>query len=173
MDRQEEDDFREFVQARSPALLGTAFLLTGDRGLAEDLLQATLVRAYRHWPRVRACGSPEAYVRRIMTNQRIVWWRRKRLPVAAGPLPDLPAGDCQTAAVDQRDELWRALLQLSPRTRAVLVLRYWEDRTEAETAEILGCAVGSVKSQASRGLRRLRLVLEASQGADSAEEVRR
>lgn len=165
MDSQSEDEFREFVVARSPALLATAYLLTGDRGTAEDLLQVTLLKAYRHWARVRTAGSPEAYVRRVLANQRIAWWRRKRVAESSRPLPDLPGRDSATAAVDQRDELWRALHQLPPRTRAVLVLRYWEDRSEADTAEILGCSVGSVKSQASRGLRRLRDVLVESDGA--------
>jgi RNA polymerase sigma-70 factor (sigma-E family) len=170
MDRADEDDFREFVIARSPALLGTAYLLTGDRGVAEDLLQVTLVRAYRHWPRIQAAGNPEAYVRRVMTNLRISWWRRRRLAEsAAGALPELPAADGAASLAD-RDELWRALHQLAPRTRAVLVLRYWEDLSEAETARILGCSVGTVKSLASRGLRRLRDVLNESNGAATTPE---
>jgi RNA polymerase sigma-70 factor (sigma-E family) len=158
MDAAVEDDFHEFVVARSPALLVTAYLLTGDRGTAEDLLQITLMKAHRHWARIRAAGEPEAYLRRIMANQRISWWRRRRVAIADLPLPDVPVPD-DFGRLELRDELWRALRTLPPRTRAVLVLRYWEDRSEAETARILDCSVGSVKSQASRGLQRLRVVL--------------
>ena len=161
MDREAEDDFREFVVARSPALLVTAYLLTGDHGTAEDLLQVSLMKMHRHWSRIRSGGGPEAYVRRTMANQRISWWRRRRVTESGGPLPEVPAGD-DSGRVDLRDELWRALHRLPPRARAVLVLRYWEDLSEAETAEILECSVGSVKSQASRGLRRLRAVLAES-----------
>jgi RNA polymerase sigma-70 factor (sigma-E family) len=165
MDREAADDFREFVVSRSPALLVTAYLLTGDRGTAEDLLQTALLKTHRHWDRIRAGGNPEAYVRRVMANQRISWWRRRQLRVAESdrPLPDLPARD-DGDRIEQRDELWRALRQVPPRTRAVLVLRYWEDLSEEETARILNCSVGTVKSQASRGLRRLRDVLAGSAG---------
>jgi RNA polymerase sigma-70 factor (sigma-E family) len=156
-----DDDFRDFVQARSPALLGTAYALTGDRGLAEDLLQTALLKTYRHWSQVRRSDRPEAYVRRVMANQRISWWRRRRvaesgvdLPDRAGPVP---------YPMEDRDELWQALHELPPRMRAVLVLRYWEDLPEAEVAAVLGCSAGSVKSQASRGLQRLRAVLTADQ----------
>jgi RNA polymerase sigma-70 factor (ECF subfamily) len=163
MDSDVERDFRDFVVARSPALLATAYLLTGDRGIAEDLVQATLLRAYRHWARICAVGDPEAYVRRVLANQRISWWRRHRVTeaVTATP-PDLSVADATGAIVD-RDLLWRLLQQMAPRTRAVLVLRYWEDRSEAETAEILGCSVGTVKSQASRGLQRMRGRLAAAE----------
>ena len=150
-----DDDFREFVVARTPALLGTAFALTGDRGLAEDLLQTALLKTYRHWPAIRSSEHPDAYVRKIMANQRISWWRRRRVAESSLPVPDV-AGPDRRSGVEDRDELWQALRQLPPRTRAVVVLRYWEDLPEAEVADILGCSVGSVKSQASRGLQRLR-----------------
>ncbi|HVQ96081.1 MAG TPA: SigE family RNA polymerase sigma factor [Mycobacteriales bacterium] len=159
MDRDAEDDYREFVTARSPALLGTAYLLTGDRGLAEDLLQATLLQVYRHWSRIVVGGDPESYVRRALANQRISWWRRRRVSESVtGALPDQPVPDA-AAGLAERDEMWRALQHLPARVRAVLVLRYWEDLTEAETARVLGCSVGTVKSQSSRGIRRLREVL--------------
>jgi RNA polymerase sigma-70 factor (sigma-E family) len=166
MDAETEAGFRQFVLARSPALLGTAFLLTGDRGAAEDLLQIALLKLYRQWPRLRDTENPEAYMRRVMANQRISWWRRRRVPEdAVDPPPDRPSSDA-TAGIDQRIELWQALHRLPPRTRAILVLRYWEDLSEVETARVLGCSVGSVKSQASRGLRRLREVLgEPGDGA--------
>lgn len=150
----DEEGFREFVVARSPALLRTAYLLVGDRGLAEDLMQSALAKAYRHWGRVAATGSPEAYVRRIMVNERRTWWRRNPGREVVGSVPERPGPDEQDA-VAEHDAVWRAVLALPPRTRAVLVLRYWEDRSEAEIAELLGCSVGTVKSQASRGLRRL------------------
>ena len=160
MGRTDDDEFRGYVAARSPQLLRTAYLLTGDRGQAEDLVQDALVRAYRHWGRIRAAGDPDAYVRTILVNERRRRWRRDRdraTPVADVPDRGAPDG---TAAVDDRDVLWRALQKMPPRTRAVLVLRYWEDRSEAETAALLGCSAGSVKSQASRGLRRLQALLE-------------
>jgi RNA polymerase sigma-70 factor (sigma-E family) len=161
MDRDAEDDYREFVTTRSPALLGTAYLLTGDRGLAEDLLQATLLQVYRHWSRIVAAGDPERYVRRVLANQRISWWRRRRVSESAtDALPEQPVPDA-AAGLAERDEMWRALQHLPARVRAVLVLRYWEDLSEAETARVLGCSVGTVKSQSSRGIRRLREVLGA------------
>ena len=162
MDREVEDDFREFVQARSPALLATAYLLTGDRGHAEDLLQASLVKAHRHWRRLRSSGRPEPYIRKIMVNQHRSWWRRSHGDeVLTEQAPDLAAADA-TESVPERLRVWTALQQLAPGTRAVLVLRYWEDVSEADTAELLGCSVGTVKSQASRGLRRLQAVLDAT-----------
>lgn len=160
MDPSAENDFREFVVARTPALLGTAYALTGDRGLAEDLLQAALLKTYKHWRAVRTSGHPDAYVRKVMANQRISWWRRRRVAESDLPLPDR-AGPEPGSGIEERDELWRALRQLPPRTRAVVVLRYWEDLSEVDVAVVLGCSIGSVKSQASRGLHRLRAVLEA------------
>jgi RNA polymerase sigma-70 factor (sigma-E family) len=170
VDAAAEDDFRDFVLARSPALLGTAYALTGDRGLAEDLLQVALLRTYRHWRRLRHSEHPDAYVRRVMANQRISWWRRRRVAEADGPVPDRPGPE--GSSPEDRDELWRALRQLPPRTRAVVVLRYWEDLSEAEVARVLGCSVGSVKSQASRGLARLRAELAAGESTPLREGTR-
>lgn len=154
-----DEDFREFVAARSPALLRTAFLLLGDRGLAEDLVQSALAKAYRHWDRVIAAGNPEAYVRRIMVNERRSWWRRNPGREVLGVVPDRGSPD-GTAGLAERDAVWQAVLRLPPRTRAVLVLRYWEDLSEAETAQVLECSVGTVKSQAWRGLRKLQHVMD-------------
>ena len=151
----DDEGFREFVTARSPALLRTGYLLLGDRALAEDLLQTSLVKAYRHWGRVTATGSPEAYVRRIMVNERRTWWRRNPGRELVGGVPDRPGPD-ESSALAERDAVWRAVLTLPPRTRAVLVLRYWEDLSEAETAAVLGISVGTVKSQASRALAAMR-----------------
>jgi RNA polymerase sigma-70 factor (sigma-E family) len=168
MDREDAEDFRQFMATRSTALLRTAFLLTGDRGHAEDLVQSALIRAYRHWGQVRRSGVPEAYVRRILVNERNSRWRRDRHRAreVVGEVPDRPGGD-EAQALADRDEMWRGLQAMPPRTRAVLVLRYWEDLSEAETAELLGCSVGTVKSQASRGLRRLAEVL-AGDGAPTS-----
>src|SRR5215470_1930801 len=157
--RAAEVSFEEFVYARSGSLLRTALLLTGqDQAEAEDLLQLALERAYRHWARVCRSGEPERYVRGILANASADRWRRlarraeRPLPAgAAGPaLPD------HAAAVADRDYLLRALAALPPRQRAVLVLRYFDDLSEAETADMLGCSLGTVKSQAARGLARLR-----------------
>jgi RNA polymerase sigma-70 factor (sigma-E family) len=153
-----EVSFEEFVQARWPHLFRMAFLLTGrDRAEAEDLLQMTLERAYRHWTRISRSGQPERYVRRVLINASNDRWRRLRRrperPLRAEA--DHAAGD-QMSETDDRDFLLRALATLPRKQRAVLVLRYFEDLSEAETADLLGCGIGTVKSHASRGLARLR-----------------
>lgn len=154
---QEPDGFREFVAARSRALLQAAFLLTGDEGQAQDLVQTALVKVWPHWTRVSRAGAPEAYVRRVVLTTFLSWRRRRWLgevpivsPLAAGSVDDF------AGAVDQRHTLVRALRELPPRQRAVLMLRYFEDLTEAQTAEVLGCSIGTVKSQAFKALARLR-----------------
>ncbi len=170
--RDARTSFEEFVLARSGSLLRTALLLTGqNRAEAEDLLQLALERAYRHWARVHAAGDPERYVRRILANASADRWRR----LARRPEQPLPAGDAGpstpdlSAEVAERDFLLRALAQLPPRQRAVMVLRYFDDMTEAEIADVLGCSVGTVKSQVARALARLRDATEpratASRGA--------
>jgi RNA polymerase sigma-70 factor (sigma-E family) len=155
--------FEEFVQACSPRLFRTALLLAGqDRAAAEDLLQLALERAYRHWARVCRSGDPERYVQRILANASNDRWRR----AARHPERLLRPGDAdpltqdQSDAVAERDFLMRALAALPPRQRTVLVLRYFNDLSEAEIADALGCSVGTVKSQASRGLARLRDIAE-------------
>lgn len=150
---QGEDDFNAFVQARTPALARTAYLLTGDRHRAEDLLQTALFGAARHWERIE--GSPEAYVRRILYTQNVSWWRRRRFIETALGDHDGPAPDQQT---DVRLTLEEALRRLSRRQRTVLVLRYFEDLTETQTAAELGIAVGTVKSTAREALARLRIL---------------
>ncbi|MFI7026761.1 SigE family RNA polymerase sigma factor [Micromonospora sp. NPDC049900] len=149
--------FHEFVVHRSPGLSRTAYLLTGDHQLAEDLLQVALARTYRHWRRV-ADGDPEAYVRRVMYHQQVSWWRRRRLVerLEAQP-PERPAGD-GTEASELRLSLAAALRQLTPRQRVVIVLRFYEDLTEARVAEVLGCSVGTVKRHGHDALRRLRQI---------------
>jgi RNA polymerase sigma-70 factor (sigma-E family) len=151
--------FEDFVYARSDSLLRTALLLTGrDRAEAEDLLQLALERACRHWARVCRNGEPERYVRKILANASADRWRglsrRPELPLPAAS-EGLAAPD-HAAGIADRSYLLQALAGLPPRQRAVLVLRYFEDLSEAETAQMLGCSLGTVKSQAARGLARLR-----------------
>ena len=145
--------FDEFVATRSPALLRTAYLLTGDHGLAEDLLQTALAKCWFAWGRID--GPPEPYVRRALATTYATWWRRKwRAERPTGVLPERPAEPRHV--LEDRDALWRALGALPRRQRAVVVLRYYEDLSEAETASALGVSVGTVKSQAARALATLR-----------------
>lgn len=154
--------FREFVEVRYTDLLRTAYLLTGSRDAAEDLVQSALLTTMRHW---RGIAEPMAYVRRVMVNQRTSLWRRVgSREVLTDVLPERATPDGAAGRAD-RDELLAALNRLPVRMRAVLVLRYWEDLGEEETARLLGCSVGTVKSQASRGLDRLRDVLGRSGAA--------
>lgn len=153
------DPFEQFVRDRSDYLFQLALLLTGrNQADAQDLLQVALERAWRRRRAIARSGSPEPYVRKILVNASIDRWRRlgrrdERMldDTDAGPLADDPASQ-----VVRRDLLIRSLAVLPPRQRAVLVLRYWEDLPETEVAAVLGCSVGTVKSQASRGLARLR-----------------
>ncbi|RDI34892.1 SigE family RNA polymerase sigma factor [Lentzea flaviverrucosa] len=149
------EGFEEFVAVASPRLLRTAFLLTRDIGHAEDLLQTALAKAWRAWNRVD--GDPEPYVRRIIVTSHATWWRRRwRGEEPTGELPERP-GESPQEAVGEREWLWQALGRLPRRQRAVLVLRFYEDLTEAQVAGLLGCSVGTVKSQASKALAKLRL----------------
>jgi RNA polymerase sigma-70 factor (sigma-E family) len=153
-------EFEEFVNDRSAALLRGAYLLCGgDRGAAEDLLQDVLARMYPRWRRIR--GDPEAYARAALANAAANRWRRRARRVAEAPLdtaaqPGVAGHEQQIA---ERDSVVRALGELPARMRSVLVLRYFHDLTEAQTAAALGCGVGTVKSQNSRGLTRLRELL--------------
>ncbi len=160
----EAERFREFVVESWISLLRTAYLLTGDHGHAEDLVQTALIRLHRHWGKVERNGSPESYVRRVMFNLHTDWWRRlgsRERTVRLTADFDHPSSGDAYASFDLRDELWEALRALPAKMRATLVLRYFEDLGEAETAQILGCSVGTVKSQASRGLHRLQQALSA------------
>ena len=163
-----DDDFDAFVISRSRSLLAFAWMLTYDEGRAEDLLQTSLAKTWLHWDRLRHDGDPVAYVRRVMVNTSTAWWRRRwRGEVPTPVLPEAPGSDA-FAASDDRDALSRALASLPRRQRAVVVLRYYEGLTEAETADVLRCSVGTVKSQAARGLARLRALDFAG---EPAEEV--
>ncbi|MGI5525339.1 SigE family RNA polymerase sigma factor [Micromonospora sp. CA-259024] len=151
-----EEQFREFVAARSAALLRTAYLLTGDWATAEDLLQTALTKTYLAWKRLGGIEAVEPYARRVMVNTSTSWWRRRWH--GERPTEVLP----ERAGVDEieqqldRDLLWRHLRELPNRQRAVLVLRYYEDMSEAQTAAMLDISPGTVKSQASRALATLR-----------------
>ncbi|WP_151773683.1 SigE family RNA polymerase sigma factor [Streptomyces abyssomicinicus] len=156
--------FSSYVQARRPVLLRTARSLTNDPGDAEDLLQTALARTYLHWDRIADHGALDGYVRRALVNTRTSQWRRRRVdefPSDTLPEPrDAIAG--AAGPVDPaerqatRDALWRAVLRLPDRQRAIVVLRYYEDLSEARTAELLGVSVGTVKSALSRALVKLR-----------------
>jgi RNA polymerase sigma-70 factor (sigma-E family) len=169
--------FAEFAAARSAALFRAAYLMVGDHGLAEDLLQEALTKTYVAWPRLRDVANAEAYTRKAITTTAISWWRRKSWQ-AEKPRDDVPEGpardrsaDEDAAAFAERDWLWAELQKLPPRQRAAIVLRYYEDLTEAQTAAALGCSVGTVKSQVSTGLRRLRDRLGPDVGALLANEM--
>ncbi|MGW1347546.1 SigE family RNA polymerase sigma factor [Kribbella sp. NPDC002412] len=147
--------FAEFAGSRHGALYRYAYLLVGERGLAEDLVQEALIKTYVRWGRLRDPSSAEAYTRKAITTTAIGWWRRKGWAAEQprGDVPDRPVeGDDATARV----WLWHELRGLPPRQRAALVLRYYEDLTEVQTAEVLGCSVGTVKSQVSAALTKLR-----------------
>jgi RNA polymerase sigma-70 factor (sigma-E family) len=158
--------FEQFVEGSSSRLLTMAIMLTGhNRTDAEDLLQTVLERAFRRWHRICRTGDPGPYVRQMLVNASIDRWRLLRRrpeqplePDDGPPAAGLTSPD-QAAALAEQDLLWRALAQLPPGQRAVLVLRYYEDLTEAQTAAALGCSVGSVKTQAFRALARLRDVV--------------
>jgi RNA polymerase sigma-70 factor (sigma-E family) len=153
--------FDDFVAARSRALLRTAYLLTHDHALAEDLLQASLAKAWFSWKRIH--GEPEPYVRKILVNTYASWWRRKwngEQPTEV--LPERAAPETTPEPTD----LWTAMEHLPRRMRAVIVLRYFEDLTEAQTADVLGCSVGTVKSQTSKALAKLRIDPALSQEGD-------
>ncbi len=147
----DEAGFAAFVAGRGAALSRTAYLLTGDHHLAQDLVQAALLQAAKHWGRIHT--SPEAYVRRAMYHQNISWWRRRKL--AESPLShhDRAAAASDT---DLRLTLDQALGRLTPKQRTVLVLRFYEDLTEVETAKALGISAGTVKSTSRQALARLR-----------------
>jgi RNA polymerase sigma-70 factor (sigma-E family) len=165
-------EFEAYMQARQPSLLRTAYLLTGNRHNAEDLVQTSLAKLYLAWDKVQDRGSVDGYVRRIMVNENNSLWRRgwKKREHASDALPERPS-------VDEYDEgqssaLWDVVQTLPRKQRAVVVLRYYEQLTEAEVAEILGISVGTVKSQASRALATLRERANPSLHPRNSEEER-
>jgi RNA polymerase sigma-70 factor (sigma-E family) len=167
------DGFDEFVSTRGPALSRTAYLLTGDHHLAEDLLQTALGRVAARWPQVRD-GTPEAYTRKAMVNELLSWRRRRSYHERpAEQIEQSPApGDVATTVV-RRVVVGRALSRLTDKQRAVLVLRFYEDLSEVETAAILGCAVGTVKAKTHQALARLRVLAPELADLMHPAEVRR
>lgn len=170
MRRAGQDSFAEFVSARWPSLYRTAYLLTGNRHEAEDLLQTALANTYVAWGRIRDRGATEAYVRRALVNLASRGWRRRDRVVLTDEVPD-PGHDGGLGLMVGHAVLWQAVCELPPRMRATIVLRYYEDLSEAQAAEALGCSVGSVKSQTHHAMKRLRAALEASRRL-SVEETR-
>ena len=156
--------FSEFVAARSAALFRTAYLILGDHQLAQDLVQEALVKTYVAWPRIREPHKAEAYTRRTIVTTAISWRRRRSFHERpTDTLPESHEPD-QVDVLAAHDAMWSQLGTLPPRMRAAIVLRYYEDLSEARTAELMGCSVGTVKSQVSTGLARLR----AQAGLDMA-----
>jgi RNA polymerase sigma-70 factor (sigma-E family) len=167
-----EAEFTTFVTERGSALLRIAHALTGDRRTAEDLVQGALAKAYARWPRIHA--DAEAYVRRIIYNDRASGWRRpgRHAELSVAELPERAAPGRHDHDVTLRLTLRQALLSLPPRQRAVLVLRFLEDRTIEETAEVLGCRPGTVASQTSRALAKLRDLVPALDDELATEVLR-
>jgi RNA polymerase sigma-70 factor (sigma-E family) len=156
-----EAGFEGFVAARGQRLLRVAWLLTGDAHLAEDLLQTVLARTWPKWDRI-AAENPEAYVRKALVHTHASWWRRRwRGEVPHGELPERAAPGDPYDGVELEQALAAAVRTLPVRQRAVVVLRYFEDLTVTETAQVMGCSEGTVKSQASKALRTLRERLPA------------
>jgi RNA polymerase sigma-70 factor (sigma-E family) len=156
----DDPGFRDYVTARSRSLLRTAYLLTGNRADAEDLVQAALAKTYMAWERIEDRAALDGYVRRAMINTHISWWRRRRLEeYPTSEVPDQAVAD-HAGASDLQDTLRRAVDRLPQRMRAAVVLRYFEDMTEAEVAEALGVSLGTVKSTVSRAVAKLRIDAE-------------
>jgi len=165
-----EREFQAFVAQRSPALLRTAYLLGGDWATAEDLLQIALTKTFVAWQRLGAIDAVEPYARRVLVNTATSWWRRRwhgERPTEV--LPDRPGPDWVDERIE-RDRLWRHVTALPARQRAVLVLRFYEDQSELETARLLDISVGTVKSQCARALATLRRRL-AEDGIEPATGV--
>jgi RNA polymerase sigma-70 factor (sigma-E family) len=155
-----EEDFQDFVVSRGRSLLHSAYLLTGNLADAEDLVQSALAKTYQAWDRIEDRNALDGYVRRAMVNTHISWWRRRKVDeYPTDDLPDQPVDD-QTATMQTNDALRHAIERLPQRMRAAVVLRFFEDMTEAEVADILGVSQGTVKSTVSRAVAKLRMDAE-------------
>ena len=158
-------EFEDFVAGALPRLLRFAHVLTGDSAAAEDLVQTALGRSWRAW-RLGRIDDPQAFVRKVMVNSYATWYRRYGgRETAVADLPDQLMADEAARRIEDRDAMCRALLSLPPRQRAVVVLRYYEELTELEIADVMGVSPGTVKSQASRALRRLAVTLGSADRA--------
>jgi RNA polymerase sigma-70 factor (sigma-E family) len=154
-------DYDDFYVALRPRLVRTAYAVSGDLGIAEDAVQTAFAKAYRSWRRISRLDSPEAYVRRMAVNE-VLNTRRTahvRREVVQAEVPDAADAVSDDGAL-VHDEMWQAVQSLPPRQRAVLVLRYYEDLSEQQIADVLGCRPGTVKSQASAALATLRTRLD-------------
>lgn len=162
MDEQARAEFRDYVAASTPLLLRVAYLMTGDQRDAEDLVQSALTKTYLAWPRIRHYEALDAYVRRIMLNARTSAWRRSRgtrwvpLETTEGEYPPVMQAQAQADAVELRESLRPALMKLTRRQRNVVILRYYLDLSEAETARVLGISIGTVKSTSWSAIHKLR-----------------
>jgi RNA polymerase sigma-70 factor (sigma-E family) len=166
------ENFAAFVAARTPSLLRLAWLLAADLDAAEDIVQEALARTVPRWRRVSRGGNPEAYVRAVIRSVWVdTWRRRRRWPTALGGVPERGGDADEGEDAVRRLAVAEALARLAPRQRAVLVLRFYEDLTEVETARCLGCTTSTVKSTAREALARLRVIapeLVADLGAEPA-----
>lgn len=156
----DDRDFREFVRERSRTMLRAAYLLTGNRADAEDLVQSVLAKTYLAWDRIEDRAALDGYVRRAMVNTHISWWRRRRVEeFPTDEVPDQAVAD-HSVGSDMQESLRRAIARLPQRMRDAVMLRYYEDMTEAEVAEALGVSLGTVKSTVSRAVAKLRIDAE-------------
>ncbi len=170
---QRNDEFTDFVVDHGARLLRTACLLTGDGHSGEDLLQTSLAKAYGSWAKVSAADHPVAYVRRLMVNAHLSWLRRlTNTERVVETFPDRGTGDF-SAAHAETDQMRTALLRLSPRVRTAVVLRYFDDLSEAETARLMGCSRSTVNNHVSRGLAALRDLLAPGRDDDLTPASRR
>lgn len=156
MTRAADQAFREFASARAPSLHRAASLMCGDPHLADDIVQETLAKCFVHWRRVRSADNPEAYAQKIMVNELRRHWRKQRRVPPQDDLDNVdPSSPDTTGRATDRLALRQALQTLPPRQRETIVLRYLEGLSEQQTARVLGCSIGTVKSQTARALRTL------------------
>ncbi|HET8987079.1 MAG TPA: SigE family RNA polymerase sigma factor [Humibacillus sp.] len=155
-----EADFTAYVRARQASFARFAYLLTGDPHSAQDLVQSALAKVYGKWDHIAAVDHPDAYVRKVMVNEHTTWWRRQWRHRERTDSELIRVLEPPAAAEPTHDgDLWGHVRNLAPQQRAAVVLRYYEDLSEAQTAEILGCTVGTVKSHTSRAIRSLRATM--------------